>query len=67
MGFIVLLNSSLILSLGRPRSFKKDRRPLLEPSAFKEPVYALFAVGIFFTLWGLYIAYFYVRFNPSPP
>ncbi|KAK7985157.1 MFS transporter asaE [Apiospora saccharicola] len=59
MGFIVLFNSALILSLGRPRSFKKDRRPLLELSAFREPVYALFAVGVFFTLWGLYIAYFY--------
>ncbi|KAI1323439.1 MFS monocarboxylate transporter-like protein [Xylariaceae sp. FL0255] len=59
MGFIILFTSSLILILGRPRKFKKDKRPLLEPRAFKEPVYAFFAIGIFFTLWGLYIAYFY--------
>ncbi|KAI1176518.1 MFS monocarboxylate transporter-like protein [Nemania sp. FL0916] len=59
MGFIMLFNSILILALGRPKKFKKDRRPLLEPRAFKEIVYLLFAIGLFFTLWGVYIAYFY--------
>lgn len=58
-GFIMLFNTGLILLLGRPRKFKKDRRPLLDLAAFKEPVYLSFAIGIFFTLWGLYIAYFY--------
>ncbi|KAL2158726.1 hypothetical protein VTH06DRAFT_4208 [Thermothelomyces fergusii] len=58
-GFIMIFNSALILLLGRPRKFKKDPRPLLDPAAFREPVYASFAIGIFFTLWGLYIAYFY--------
>lgn len=60
MGFIMLFNTVLILTLGRPRKFKKDKRSLLDPSAFKEPVYLFYAIGIFFTLWGLYIAYFYV-------
>lgn len=59
-GFIMVLNTALIFAFGRPRKFKKDKRPLIEPSAFKEPVYLLYAIGIFFTLWGLYIAYFYV-------
>ncbi|KAL2167579.1 hypothetical protein VTG60DRAFT_1090 [Thermothelomyces hinnuleus] len=58
-GFIMLFNSALILLLGRPRKFKKEPRPLLDPAAVREPVYASFAIGIFFTLWGLYIAYFY--------
>ncbi|KAI4598857.1 hypothetical protein KJ359_002750 [Pestalotiopsis sp. 9143b] len=58
-GFIMVLNTALIFTFGRPRKFKKDKRPLIEPSAFKEPVYLLYAIGIFFTLWGLYIAYFY--------
>ena len=67
MGFVILFNAILIMTLGRPRSFKKDRRKLIELSAFKEPAYALFAVGIFFTLVGLYIAYFYVRYRSSHP
>lgn len=58
-GFIMLFNTALILLLGQPRKFKKDQRPLLDPAAFREPVYLTFALGIFFTLWGLYIAYFY--------
>jgi len=60
-GFLMLFNSILILLLGRPRKFKKDKRPLLDPRAFREPVYLSFSVGIFFTLWGLYIAYFYTQ------
>lgn len=63
-GVIMLFNSILILALGRPRKFKKEKRPLLELAAFKEPVYLIFSIGIFFTLWGLYIAYFYVSQLP---
>ncbi|GAW19423.1 hypothetical protein ANO14919_089100 [Xylariales sp. No.14919] len=59
MGFIIVFNTALIFALGRPRKFKKDKRPLVEPRAFKEPVYLFFAIGVFFTLWGIYIAYFY--------
>lgn len=62
MGFIMLFNSIVILALGRPRKFKKNKRPLVDPAAFKEPVYLFYAIGIFFTLWGLYIAYFYVSY-----
>ncbi|KAI1749748.1 MFS monocarboxylate transporter-like protein [Xylaria castorea] len=59
MGFIMTFNTILIFVLGRPRKFKKDKRPLVDAAAFKEPVYSFFAVGVFFTLWGIYIAYFY--------
>ncbi len=60
-GFIMVFNSGLILLLGKPRKFKKDKRPLLDPAAFREPVFLTFGIGIFFTLWGLYIAYFYTQ------
>jgi hypothetical protein len=60
MGFIIALNCIMIMVLARPMKVKKDKRPLIELAAFKEPVYLSFAIGIFFTLWGLYIAYFYV-------
>lgn len=60
MGFVVLFNTALIFLLARPRRFNRTKGPLVDPKAFKDPVYALFAIGIFFTLWGIYIAYFYV-------
>ncbi|OJJ43361.1 hypothetical protein ASPZODRAFT_136208 [Penicilliopsis zonata CBS 506.65] len=34
--------------------------PLVEWAAFKEAPYALFALGMFFNFWGLYIGFFYI-------
>ncbi|OJD28972.1 mfs monocarboxylate transporter [Diplodia corticola] len=60
MGFVILFNCVVIVLLARPRSFTQRKgQPLIDVHAFKEPTYLLFAVGIFFTLWGVYIAYFY--------
>ncbi|KAL0263385.1 hypothetical protein SLS55_002365 [Diplodia seriata] len=59
MGFVMVFNTLVIFALARPRQFKRSKGPLVDPRAFKEPTYALFAIGIFFTLWGVYIAYFY--------
>ncbi|KAH7052138.1 MFS monocarboxylate transporter-like protein [Macrophomina phaseolina] len=59
MGFVMLFNTLLILGLARPRQFKRSKGALVDPRAFKEPTYLFFAIGIFFTLWGVYIAYFY--------
>ncbi|KAI0386926.1 MFS monocarboxylate transporter-like protein [Hypomontagnella monticulosa] len=60
MGFVMLFNMIIILLAAKPRRFKKDsRRSLVDVSAFKEPTYLLFSVGLFFLLFGLYIAYFY--------
>ncbi|CAG7927991.1 unnamed protein product [Penicillium olsonii] len=59
MGFVMVFNTVWILLLARPRHFQQTRGPLVDPRAFKEPTYLLFAIGIFFTLWGVYIAYFY--------
>ncbi len=59
-GFIMVFSSVLILLLSKPRKFKKEnKRPVLDPAAFQEPVLFAFGIGIFFTLWGLHIAYFY--------
>ncbi|KAL1620026.1 hypothetical protein SLS56_009839 [Neofusicoccum ribis] len=33
--------------------------PLVDLEAFKAPIYLFFSIGIFFVLWGVYIAYFY--------
>ena len=60
MGFVILFNTILIILLARPRTLRKSSGPFVEWQAFHEPAYSLFAVGIFFVLWGIYIAYFYV-------
>ncbi|GME28247.1 uncharacterized protein K452DRAFT_234891 [Neofusicoccum parvum] len=59
MGFIILFNVVLILALARPRKMKHSRGPLIDFDAFKAPIYLFFSIGIFFVLWGVYIAYFY--------
>ncbi|CAG8417197.1 unnamed protein product [Penicillium salamii] len=59
MGFVMVFNTVWILLLARPRHFQQTRGPLVDPRAFKKPTYLLFAIGIFFTLWGVYIAYLY--------
>lgn len=56
----MLCNSALIMALAKPTIASRVRGPWVEWAAFREPVYLLFNVGIFFVLLGVYIAYFYV-------
>ena len=60
MGFVILFNSALIILFARPHPIRRSSGPLVEWQSFCEPAYSLFAIGIFFILWGVYIAYFYV-------
>jgi MFS family permease len=60
MGFVILFNSIVILLIARVRLPPRKTGPLVEWSAFKEPSYTLFCVGMFFNLWAVYFAYFYV-------
>jgi hypothetical protein len=62
MGFVVLFNSAIILLLARPKAMHRPPAPWFDLKSWREPVYALFAIGIFFVCWGLYFAYFYVCF-----
>ncbi|KAG9850025.1 MFS general substrate transporter, partial [Aureobasidium melanogenum] len=61
MGFVVLLNASIAAMLARVRLPPRKTGPLVECSAFKELPYTLFCIGMFFNLWAVYFAYFYVR------
>jgi len=60
MGFVMLFNAIFIASIARTRLPPRKSGPLIEWAAFKELPYVLFAMGTFFTLWGVYFAYFYV-------
>jgi hypothetical protein len=63
MGFVVLFNSILITILARVRLPPRKTGPIFEWAAFREPSYSLFCVGMFFNLWAVYFAYFYVSTN----
>lgn len=64
MGFVILFNSVIAISLARVRLPARQTGPLVEWSAFKERRYALFCVAMFFNVWALFFAYFYVSFLP---
>ena len=64
MGFVILFNSTIAIFLARVRLPARQTGPLVEWSAFKERQYALFSVAMFFNVWALFFAYFYV--SPLP-
>lgn len=60
MGFVVLFNAIVAALLARVRLPPRKTGALVEWSGFKELPYTLFCVGMFFNLWAVYFAYFYV-------
>lgn len=65
MGFVILFNTMVVLALARVRLPPRQSGPLVEWSAFGEPSYLLFCIGMFFNLWAVYFAYFYVSLHLS--
>ncbi|KAJ5511496.1 hypothetical protein N7453_003599 [Penicillium expansum] len=61
MGFVILFMVIITLALLRPRLPPRKAGPLGEWSAFKEPAYMLFTLGVFLLYWTLYFAFFYVQ------
>lgn len=66
MGFVVLFNSILVILLARVRLPPRKTGPIFEWAAFKEPSYSIFCAGMFFNMWAVYFAYFYVSPCPRP-
>ncbi|GME56932.1 MFS transporter [Neofusicoccum parvum] len=60
MGFVILFNAVIVVSIARVRLPPRKTGPLVEWSAFREPSYTLFCIGMFFNLWAVYFAYFYI-------
>ena len=61
MAFVMLFNAVVVVSLIRPRLPPRRDGAILEPSAFLELPYLLFAIALFFTFWGSYVGFFYIR------
>ncbi|KAB8259367.1 major facilitator superfamily domain-containing protein [Aspergillus pseudonomiae] len=60
LGFVMLGTSIPAMTLLKPRLPPRRSGPLVEWSAFKEPAYVLFCLGMFLNFWGLYFAFYYV-------
>nr|POF13480.1 aspyridones efflux protein apdf [Quercus suber] len=60
IGFVMLVTNVVTISLYRPRLPPRKSGPLIEWSSFREPPYLLYCIGMFFTFWGLYFAFFYI-------
>ncbi|CEJ93308.1 hypothetical protein VHEMI08904 [[Torrubiella] hemipterigena] len=59
--FVALVATGTAVLLLRPRLAPRRTGPLVEWSAFKEPAYALYAVGAFLLYWALFFAAFYIN------
>ena len=60
LGFIVLALLTPSVLFLRQRLPPRKAGPLVELSAFKEPPYLLFNVGMFLCICGVYVGYFYI-------
>ncbi|KAE8144875.1 major facilitator superfamily domain-containing protein [Aspergillus avenaceus] len=60
LGFISLATLLPCLIFLKQRLPPRQSGPLVEWTAFKEPSYALFTIGMFLNFWGLYVGFFYV-------
>jgi MFS family permease len=60
LGFLELGLLILCNIFTKPRLPPRRAGPIVEWSAFREMPYLLFAVGMFFTFWGVYFAFFYI-------
>ncbi|KAI2776695.1 putative monocarboxylate permease [Daldinia loculata] len=60
-GYVALAFAIIINLLLRPRLPPRKSGPLVEWSAFQEPVYMLFTIGAFLMFWALYFCFFYIN------
>lgn len=61
MGFVMLFNAIVVLSFTRTRIQPRKQGSLIAWEALKEPSFVLYSIGVFFSLWGVFYAYYYVR------
>jgi len=60
LGFVTMGTGAVAAAFLRTRVPPRQSGPLLELSAFKEPAYALYCIGMFFCFWALYFGFYYV-------
>ncbi|KAJ5955620.1 hypothetical protein N7501_009899 [Penicillium viridicatum] len=60
LGFVMLATSIPAILLLQPRLPPRKAGALIEWTAFKEPTYVLFCLGMFLNFWALYFAFYYI-------
>ena len=65
-GFVIMGSMIPANFLLKPRRIKRNKAPLIEWSAFGEPIYACFSAGMFFCMVGMWIPVFYVSASSLP-
>lgn len=60
LGFISVVMLIPCMIFLKQRVPPRKAGPIVEWAAFKEATYALFALGMFFNFWGLYVGFFYI-------
>lgn len=60
MGFVMVGTMTFVIFFMRSRLPPRRSGSFIEPSAFKEPEYALYASGMFFNFWGVYFTFYYL-------
>ncbi|KAH7305492.1 major facilitator superfamily domain-containing protein [Stachybotrys elegans] len=60
IGFINLAALGLACTFLRPRLPPRKSGPIIDWSAFKEPVYLAYASGLFFMIWGVFFTLYYL-------
>lgn len=60
LAFVQLGLNVVALAFLRTRVPPRKSGSIVDWSAFKEPTYACFVTGMFFSFWALYFAYFYI-------
>ena len=60
VGFVMLALQVVALTFTKSRLPPRKTGPMVEWRAFREPPYALFAMAMFLSFWGLYFAFYYV-------
>ena len=60
LGFLNLGLLILVILFMKPRLPPRPSGPIIDFAAFKEPPYSLFCLGIFFQVWTIYYALYYV-------
>jgi MFS family permease len=61
MGFVMLFNAVLIVVFSRTRLSPKAAAPYIDMTAFEEPAFAMYCLGIFLIFWAIWIVYFFIR------
>ncbi len=67
LAFINLTFLVTVLAFMRPRLPPRRSGPVIDWSAFKEPVFVTFVTGLFFANCANYYTFYYVRVTPPPP